>query len=201
MDRRLFVFGALGFGSALLARAAVAQQQPTQNFAPMEQDAYRPTLRPSKPNAAPSLTDDQRDTLEHRIKCQCGCILDVYTCRTTDFACQVSPAMHRDVNRLIAGGYDADEILKAFVETYGEVALTEPVKQGFNWAGYFAPSIALATGAVVLTVLVRKWATESRVAAEARLAAAMPGTTSGATLAGMSDHDAARLERAVREDA
>lgn len=197
LDRRLFVFGALGFGSALRTRAAVAQQQPTQNFAPMEQDAYRPTLRPSKPGATPLLNDDERDALEHRIKCQCGCILDIYTCRTTDFACQVSPAMHRDVMRLIAGGYDADEILKAFIETYGEVALTEPVKQGFNWAGYFAPSIALATGAVVLTVLVRKWATESRIAAEARAAAAVPG----AKVAGMSDDDAARLERAMRDGA
>ena len=33
----------------------------------------------------------KRDELEHQIHCQCGCNLDVYTCRTTDFSCEVSP--------------------------------------------------------------------------------------------------------------
>jgi cytochrome c-type biogenesis protein CcmH len=161
----------------------------------MEQGAYRPTLRPAKPDATPKLTDDERDALEHRIKCQCGCILDIYTCRTTDFTCQVSPAMHRDVLRLVAGGYDATEILAAFVETYGEVALTEPKKEGFNWAGYFAPSVAMATGAVLLTVLLRKWSVETRAAAAAR------STAAGAPAPAASDDDLARLERALREDA
>ena len=57
----------------------------------------------------------QRDALEHRIHCQCGCTLDVFTCRTTDFSCQVSPAMHRDVMALVDGGYSAQEIIDAFV--------------------------------------------------------------------------------------
>ena len=74
--------------------------------------------------------------LEHQIRCQCGCTLDVYTCRTTDFSCQVSPAMHRDVMSLVEGGYSAQEILDAFVDTYGERALMAPKKEGFNLAGY-----------------------------------------------------------------
>ena len=131
--------GALGGGVVLAGvahRTLGAQETPAANFAPMEQGAYRPTLRDPKPGATPRLSDAERDALEHRLKCQCGCILDIYTCRTTDFTCQVSPAMHRDVVRLIAGGYDAQEILDAFVSTYGEVALTAPKKEGFNWAGY-----------------------------------------------------------------
>lgn len=195
LDRRLFLVGAAGFGGALAARSLGAQD-PQPNSTPMEQGAYRPTLRAAKPDATPKLTDDERDALEHRIKCQCGCILDIYTCRTTDFTCQVSPAMHRDVLRLVAGGYDAQEILTAFVETYGEVALTEPKKEGFNWAGYFAPSVAMATGAVLLTVLLRKWSVETRVAA-----AAKAGTGGAAPATAASDDDLARLERALREDA
>ena len=195
IDRRLFLVGAAGFGGALAARGLGAQE-PQPNSTPMEQGAYRPTLRPAKPGATPALTDEERDALEHRIKCQCGCILDVYTCRTTDFTCQVSPAMHRDVLRLIAGGYDAKEILAAFVETYGEVALTEPKKEGFNWAGYLAPGLAMATGAVLLTVLLRKWSAEARVAA-----AATAGRGSAGTVPGVSDDELARLERALREDA
>ena len=84
------------------------------------------------------------------------------------------------------------------MQTFGEVALTEPKKEGFNWAGYFVPSIAIATGAVVITMLLRKWGAEARVAAEARAAAA---PSPGASVPGMSTDDLARLERAMREDA
>lgn len=201
-DRREFLVASVGFGAAAIAQAASAgtlgAQQQTANFAPMEQGAYRPTLRPAKPGATPKLTVEERDALEHRIKCQCGCILDIYTCRTTDFTCQVSPAMHRDVLRLVAGGYDAQEILDAFVQTFGEVALTEPKKEGFNWAGYLAPGIAIATGAVVITMMLRKWGAEARLAAEARAAAAPAG---GVAVPGVSADDLARLDRAMREDA
>ena len=205
IDRRAFLAAAAGLGAAAVAHTVTAgtldaqqQQQPTANFAPMEQGAYRPTLRPDKPGATPKLSVDERDALEHRLKCQCGCILDIYTCRTTDFSCQVSPAMHRDVLRLVAGGYDAQEILDAFVQTYGEVALTEPKKEGFNWAGYFVPSVAIATGGVVITVLLRKWGAAARMAAEARTAAAPAG---GMSVPSMSPDDLARLDRAMREDA
>ena len=47
--------------------------------------------------------------------CPCPCTLDVYTCRTTDFSCTISPAVHRDINALVAGGYSADEIMAALI--------------------------------------------------------------------------------------
>jgi cytochrome c-type biogenesis protein CcmH len=194
--RREFFVGAAGAvaaAAALIAREARAQQQPT-NFVPMNEGAYRPVLKEPKASAEPSMTDLERDAFEKTLKCQCSCILDVYTCRTTDFTCGVSPAMHRDVNRLIAGGYSATEIRAAFVEVYGEVALTEPVKQGFNWLGYLAPSIVLATGAVVLTFVLRRWSVQ---AAASRAAA---GATPSTNAASATDDEMARLERAVRED-
>lgn len=201
-DRREFLVASVGLGAAAFAHAVTAgtlgAQQQAANFAPMEQGAYRPTLRAAKPGASPKLTVEERDALEHRIKCQCGCILDIYTCRTTDFTCQVSPAMHRDVLRLVEGGYDAQEILDAFVQTFGEVALTEPKKEGFNWAGYLAPGIAIATGAVAITMMLQKWGAEARLAAVSRAAAAPVG---GAAVPGMSADDLSRLDRAMREDA
>lgn len=207
--RREFFVGAAGAVATLAALGArsLGGQQST-NFLPMDQGSFRPTLRPPKPDATPLLDNDARDALERKLKCQCGCSLDVYTCRTTDFTCSVSPAMHRDVMRLIAGGYDESEILAAFVETYGEVALTAPVKEGFNWLGYFAPAIVLATGGGLLTLMLRRWAVAAAVTRAARDAAAeakakargeagassASGVPSGATADEM-----ARLERAVRE--
>jgi cytochrome c-type biogenesis protein CcmH len=144
-------------GSVLFATQTNAQQI-TQTFSgPMEQDAYLPVKLAAKPRAVASMTDAKRDDLEHQIKCQCGCPLDIYTCRTTDFSCSVSPAMHADVMSLVDGGYSATEILAAFQKVYGERVLMSPVKSGFNWLGYVTPSIALAAGAIVVFTLIRKW--------------------------------------------
>ncbi len=191
LDRREFLVGLGGIATALAVRGVGAQQQNTAN---MNQDAYRAVFLPAKPGATPKLTDLQRDALEKQLKCQCTCVLDVYTCRTTDFSCGVSPAMHRDVMRLIAGGYDADEIKKAFVDVYGEVALTAPVKEGFNWVGYFAPGIVLATGGVILTMMLRRWSSQAPAAApvSAGLADSVP--------AGTTDAELERLQRALREE-
>jgi cytochrome c-type biogenesis protein CcmH len=138
-------------------------QQPSSDGArptmvmPMHDDAYRPVQLPTKPGASASMTAEARDALEHRIHCQCGCTLDVYTCRTTDFTCPVSPAMHRDVMQLVAGGYSADEIIRAFQGAYGDKVLMAPPRVGFNWAGYLTPFGALAVGAVVVGVFIGRW--------------------------------------------
>ena len=120
-------------------------------------DVYRPVTLPAKANATASMTDAQRDELEHQIHCQCGCNLDVYTCRTTDFACSVSPAMHADVMGLVSGGHTAQEILAAFKAVYGEKVLMAPGKSGFNLVGYTMPFVALGAGGVIVTALIRRW--------------------------------------------
>jgi cytochrome c-type biogenesis protein CcmH len=124
---------------------------------PMEQGAYRPVRRTPRPDAVASMTDEQRDDLEHKIKCQCGCVLDVFTCRTTDFSCGVSPAMHRDVISLVNGGYNAAEIMTAFQSVYGERVLMAPLKQGFNWVGYIMPFAAIIGGGGIVATMIRKW--------------------------------------------
>jgi cytochrome c-type biogenesis protein CcmH len=123
----------------------------------MQQDAYLPVKLAPKPGASPSMTDEGRDDLEHRIKCQCGCVLDVFTCRTTDFTCAVSPAMHADVMGLVSGGYSAAEILSAFQQVYGERVLMAPPGRGFNLLGYVMPFVALAGGGAAVFILTRRW--------------------------------------------
>lgn len=172
---------------------------------PMNQDAARSVRRAPKPNATPQLTRDERDALEHRIKCQCSCTLDVYTCRTTDFACQVSPAMHRDVQSLVDGGYTADEILAAFQDTYGQQVLMAPRREGFNLAGYWMPFAALGTGAVVVGALIRKWGRRAAEVNAAALAARPAVVAGGNGRAAWGPDDAtpdelARLEAAVRAE-
>lgn len=165
-------------------------QNVTQTFSgPMEQDAYRPVKLSAKPGAKPSMTDAARDDLEHSIKCQCGCPLDVYTCRTTDFSCSVSPAMHEDVMSLVGGGYGASEILAAFKSVYGERVLMSPVKSGFNWLGYTLPFIAIAGGGLFVASLLRSW----RSAAPAALDAS-------ANVTDASADEMQRLDAAIHEE-
>jgi cytochrome c-type biogenesis protein CcmH len=155
----------------------------------------KPVRLPPKPGARPSMTADERDALEHRLHCQCGtCTLDIFTCRTTDFSCQVSPAMHRDVMALVEGGYGAQDILDAFVGAYGEKVLMEPKKSGFDLVGWITPGAALIAGGVVVAVLLRRWG--------ARAAAGRPAPSSTAASGdlgiGATADELARLDAAVR---
>lgn len=115
--------------------------------------------------------------------------MDVYTCRTTDFSCQVSPAMHRDILALVQGGYTAQEILDSFVNVYGDRVLMSPPKVGFNILGYVVPSILLALGAVALAVLIRRW----------KRAPPPVGAAPRVALEGTPD-EMARLDAAIRDD-
>jgi cytochrome c-type biogenesis protein CcmH len=166
----------------------------TTNLFAMDQSAAQPVRLPPKPGATPLLTAAERDDLEHRIHCQCGCTLDVYTCRTTDFSCQVSPAMHRDVMELVRGGYSAQEIIDAFVGTYGERALMAPRKSGFNLLAWFAPGTAVLIGAGALIVLVRRWG-RTGASNASRRASSVVATDVDAT-----PEELRRLEAAVRGD-
>src|SRR5437899_1326419 len=47
--------------------------------------------------------------IEKQLRCTCGCGLDIYTCRTTDFNCQYSPALHRQVLDLYERGTSGPE--------------------------------------------------------------------------------------------
>ena len=195
VSRRQFLLAipALGLAAAAFPRKIRAAQVAVQTFnGPMADanDVYRPVTLPSKPGAQPSMTDAQRDDLEHQIHCQCGCNLDIYTCRTTDFSCSVSPAMHADVMGLVTGGYTAPEILAAFRAAYGEKVLMAPVRSGFNLVGYTMPFVALGTGAVIVGALIKRW--KSRASAVATVQPNKIDATVG---------ELAELDAAVKRDA
>jgi len=163
---------------------------------PMSDNAYRPVRLPAKPGAPASMTAAARDELEHHLHCQCGCTLDVYTCRTTDFTCPVSPAMHADVVRLVDGGYTGPEITAAFRKTYGERVLMAPVREGFNWAAYITPFVALGAGATFAGFLMTRW----RRAGIAHEAAGPPHATDASTPVDATAEELDRLNAAIRDD-
>jgi cytochrome c-type biogenesis protein CcmH len=201
MRRRDFLARAALGGAGLLgakvlhaqqASAPAPAQGTTSNLFDMNQGAAKTVRRPPKAGANRSMANDDRDALERQIRCQCGCTLDVYICRTTDFSCQVSPAMHRDIISLVEGGYSAQEILDAFVITYGERALMAPKREGFNLAGYLVPFGVLALGSVALTVVLRRM--QSHLARRKADVVTAPRSASG------TPEELAKLDAAVRRD-
>lgn len=194
LSRRQWLGTIASIAAVHAARLLAAQQQAAPqrkdsgNLFPMDQEAARTVRLAPKPGATASLTVDERDALEHRLRCQCGCTLDVFTCRTTDFSCQVSPAMHRDINALVQGGYTAPEILDAFVASYGDRVLMSPPRVGFNIVGYLLPSVGIAVGAIVLAVVIRGL----------RPAASAPVASVGFDA---TPDEQAKIDAAVRDDA
>ncbi len=101
--------------------------------------------------------DSLVQAIEHQIHCTCGCNLDVFTCRTTDFTCATSPAMHRAVMAKLDSNMTAAQVVASFEAQYGQSILMQPPKRGFNWTAYVTPFVALGLGALVLGAWMRSW--------------------------------------------
>lgn len=138
--------------------------------------------------------DQQIKAIEQRLACSCGCTLDIFTCRTTDFTCTYSPKLHREVVAMHQEGKSAQEIIDAFVAEYGEKALMAPKPEGFNLWGYLLPGAAItAAGAGLFAFISRR---RTRLASEGEGAGPTPGAP--AEPAG-SDEEMERLRRALAE--
>lgn len=200
-NRRSFLSGAAVavLGGAFAARLAAQQQPlPPQDEAGSLRDpesAGRSQERATHRDNDPFVT-----SIEKRIQCTCGCTLDVYTCRTTDFTCTYSPALHKEVLALQDEGKNADEIIAAFVAKYGEKVLMAPKPEGFNVAGYVVPGLLiLLVGGVMLAILQRR----ARLSRPAVMPSAppMPAGAAGAIAAAppASAEELERLQRELRE--
>jgi cytochrome c-type biogenesis protein CcmH len=143
------------------------------------------TQRPT----APGENSAEVQAIEKRLACNCGCTLDVFTCRTTDFSCTYSPALHREVLALRASGKTAQEILDAFVAKYGEKALMAPEAHGFNLAGYFLPGAAITAAAAGLFFFIGR----------RKLAVAGAPPSRPSELAQATPDELERLQRALGE--
>jgi len=156
-----------GFFTMAAAAAAAAVQDTAGSGR-----VYDPR-RAGRPIAPITAADNDADiqAIEKKLKCSCGCGLDIYTCRTTDFSCTYSPALHKEVLRLAGQGKTAQQILDEFTAQYGEAVLMSPPKRGFNLAGYLVPSILILIAGVVLVIVLRRWTRASDVATAAGTAA------------------------------
>jgi cytochrome c-type biogenesis protein CcmH len=191
-------------GAAALARGLHAQQQeplPGQG----ETGTLRDPLSAGRPAERATAADNEEfiKAVEQRMHCTCGCTLDIYTCRTTDFTCTYSPALHKEVLALYDQGKTADEIVAAFVAKYGEKILMAPKPVGFNLAGYLVPGLLiLLVGAVMFIILQRRVRAAAAPPPVPVPPPPAPGSTpvpAGAAGPDASAEELARLQQELRE--
>ena len=173
-NRREFL---MALGAVLLSFGQTVRQSDSQTGSQTGGRVYDPNRagRAQTPITAAD-NDAHIQAIEKKLRCSCGCGLDIYTCRTTDFQCTYSPALHKEVLRLTGQGKTAQQVIDAFVAQYGQEALMAPPKRGFNLAGYFVPSIAIVIAAVVLVRVLRRWTRDAAAAAPATTAS-VPNAT------------------------
>src|SRR5688572_1993356 len=185
MKRRQFFCAGLAAAAAPLA-ASAANAVPLQTAA---QDSLagrgaRGTLRDPGAAGRPRLRTAAREddaevkAIEQRLACSCGCTLDIFTCRTTDFTCTYSPELHREVLALRDSGKTAQQILDAFVVKYGEKALMAPKPEGFNLAGYFLPGAVIAAAGAGLLLFIGRRKRAVAAATSPETAPALPAAAS-----------------------
>ncbi|MGH7516653.1 MAG: cytochrome c-type biogenesis protein CcmH [Gemmatimonadales bacterium] len=129
-----------------------AAQQPEPLAGQGDAGALRDPTAAGRPRTATAARDNDEaiKRIEQQLRCTCGCNLDIFTCRTTDFTCTYSPELHREVVALSDGGRTAQEIIDAFVAKYGERVLMAPKPVSFNLVGYLLPGAAILVGGAAL---------------------------------------------------
>jgi cytochrome c-type biogenesis protein CcmH len=194
---------------AFLGRLGIAALLPLQQAqGPLAGQGEVGTLRDpgaaGRPRAPTEIADyDERiKAIEQRLACSCGCTLDIFTCRTTDFTCTYSPQLHREVVDLDRAGKTAQEILDGFVAKYGEKALMAPKPEGFNLWGYLLPgsAILLAGGALVAFISRRRVAVVEATASDVPPGPSdTPAPLAGTPPVSATPEEMERLKRALAE--
>jgi cytochrome c-type biogenesis protein CcmH len=163
--RRFLLLGVSGAAASLVGKPLTAGgdfQAPQDSLAGRgATGTLRDPSAVGRPRQPTAVRGDEAEiqAIEQRLACNCGCTLDVFTCRTTDFTCTYSPRLHQEVLALRDQGKTAQEILDAFVDKYGEKALMAPKPEGvINLTGYLLPGglIAAAAAGLVLFITRRK---------------------------------------------
>jgi cytochrome c-type biogenesis protein CcmH/NrfF len=183
IDRRRFL--GVGLGALLLQRQTPSDADPLREPA---------TAGKSRLPVTEFDNSDRVKGIERQLRCTCGCNLDVFTCRTTDFTCEYSPRMHLEVMDLVKQGKNPEEVVAAFVAKHGEQILMAPRPVGFNLAGYLVPgTLILLVGIILAVVLLRR----HRLA---QVAGGDPVSSQAlADPASASEEDLERLKRALSE--
>ncbi len=108
-----------------------------------------------------------------------------------DSNAQMSADMRGVIRQKLEAGESREQILRFFVERYGEAILAEPPARGFTLGVWVAPVLVLLGGLVVVGAVLRSWRRGGAVSQAAAADAPLPAPDP----AGPVSDDDERLER------
>ena len=135
--------------------AGSARTLSAQDAVPVQPDAPAP--------ADPALMDREAEELDARAA-EIAAELRCPVCRNQSVVesnAELSREMQALVRERLVAGDSEEEVKEYFVSRYGEWILLEPQRRGINWVVWGLPFVALALGAVLAVILVRKWASSA----------------------------------------
>jgi cytochrome c-type biogenesis protein CcmH len=107
------------------------------------------------PDTSPSL-EERAQSIDRTLICP------VCPGETIDQAqVELARQMRTVVREKLAEGMTRDEVLRFFVERYGESVLAAPPKEGFNLVAWIVPIVAVAIGAAAVALVVRAMRTNA----------------------------------------
>jgi cytochrome c-type biogenesis protein CcmH/NrfF len=71
--------------------------------------------------------------------------------------CGTADSIREDIAAKLDAGWTAERIVAAYVEEHGTWGLAVPPKEGFNLVVWVLPGFLLASGAVLVFALARRW--------------------------------------------
>jgi len=129
-------------------------------------------------------TDDEVNAVAHKLYCPVCESTPLDVCPTD--ACKDWRELIRS---MLADGKTEDEILKHFVDQYGDRVLAQPPYSGLNWLIYILPPLIILVGAVLLYRSLKEWT-------RPKAAPAIPGAAKNEAPA---DEYVARLEEELKK--
>ena len=94
------------------------------------------------------------DYVTEKIICDCGCSnLTIKNC-----TCGKADRVRAEIAARLDGGETPQQVLKSYVDEYGEQILAAPTREGFNLVGWLLPFGAVFLAGIVLIIVLRRWA-------------------------------------------
>jgi cytochrome c-type biogenesis protein CcmH len=130
--------------------------------------------------------------VETKLKCTCGCLHNVYECRSVDFSCSLWPQHHADIVQQATAGWTGDEIIAYHLDNYGVEYLMAPAARGFNLVAYLLPGTLIAIVGTLIALYLRRTTQVALVGGPAVDNADLPRDRS------LSEEDAGLLEEELQ---
>ncbi len=174
VSRRDIVMSGLGLAAVLPRRAnaehvhapegALSGQEGASQRTPVEGGKrFEPV--PDRLFVTPYDNDPFVVEVESKLKCTCGCLHNVYECRSVDFSCAFWPQHHADIVEQATAGWTAEQIIEDYVMRHGPEYLMAPAARGFNLVAYLLPGTLIAIVGALLLLHLRRSTELAEVAA------------------------------------